>query len=190
MDAQLCLALAPPREYVVQTSWQLYYCDVASDAGCVNHRDGSVYPNLTFVQRIEGPGNKQFLLFNNRFMRHGMVNSGYHVFQLVPKARNPRGYEFYMLAVGDHYFAGEGGLPPCRDLAAEEEAVEVRGVSVIGEGSRGVTLQFVTFVTPCSGGESSERTVEFKIVDGVLQGASASGLEGRRLRPPPSQSHQ
>jgi hypothetical protein len=167
--ADSCLALAPPREYVVLTWQQIYYCDVSSESGCVENTQGYWYPGLRAVRRISGANNNQFVLFKNGGMQHGLVGSGYHVFQLVPKSKNRRGYELYRLAVGDHYFLGEGGLPPCRDLAAEDKATEVKRMDVSDERSSSVTLRFDQLVTPCNGGEPIEESVEFNLIDGMFQ---------------------
>jgi hypothetical protein len=85
------MALAPPREYVVITSDQIYYCNTKDNPGCVIDTDGFYYPNLSVVRQFSGARNKQYVLLSAVNMRRGVTGSGYHIFQLAPKSKKTQG---------------------------------------------------------------------------------------------------
>jgi hypothetical protein len=163
------MALAPPREYVVITSDQIYYCNTKDNPGCVIDTDGFYYPNLSVVRQFSGARNKQYVLLSAVNMRRGVTGSGYHIFQLAPKSKNPRGYVVYSLGVGD-YYAEEAD--PCAELPAEAEATLIRSVDILHEGTKTVTLAFTEDVTNCSSGVAGVRTLTFSVVDGLFKPAS------------------
>jgi hypothetical protein len=169
------MALSPRRQYVVMTQSQIYYCDTRNRSGCVeNSDDGSWFPNLDEERQFSGSRNKQYVLLYAYQMRSGIFSRSFHIFQLVPKSKNPRGYVVYSLDVGDYY----GEVPDsCEDLPDDvDEAIRIESVDIRGEGTRNVTLVFTERVTTCSTRVTTSRTVTCALDDGLFTRNSPKSL--------------
>lgn len=94
------------REFVYTDNWNFYYCKVQKEdvLSCEEHEKGIWYPNLSVAGRFSGKNGKKFVLLKTGRLSRGIYGSGYHVFFLVPRSVNERGYTVFTFEdVGEVY---------------------------------------------------------------------------------------
>ena len=101
-------------------------------------------------------------------MKRGVFGDGYGIFSLVPKSIDPRGFDIYGLA-GGVIFHGEdpATADPCRDVG--DEATEITGYELLGEGTGDVELRFTQRRIDCKTREESQRVLRFRPRNGKFE---------------------
>jgi len=117
------------------------------------------YPDLELRASFSGAG-KHFALFHVEQLKGGTFGEGYHVFYLVPRQVDQRGYRIFFLegAGAQDQSDSEGKCASAADL---QDGQEVSDVTVAGsppfqildEGQSDVTIQFNQQIIRCKTGQ-------------------------------------
>jgi hypothetical protein len=117
-----------------------HYCDLRTSApGC--KAEPHWFYAFETKQQFTGANGKRYMLWHTWQMKRGIYSDGYGIFSLVPRSIDPRGFAVYTLP-GGMIFQGEdpANSDPCRDLG--DEATEITGYELRGEGTEEVELRF------------------------------------------------
>lgn len=144
-----------------------YYCDLREAAPSCKPEAFGPYA-FEIKQQFSGANGKRYLLWYNWQLRRGVFGDGYGIFSLVPKSIQPRGFDIYGLA-GGQMFQGENPATadPCRDVG--DEATEITGYELLGEGTADVELRFTQRRIDCKTREQSQHVLRYRPSNGKFQ---------------------
>lgn len=107
---------------------------------------------------------KEFILYSNSRLSHGIYGSGFHIFFFVPKSENPRGYKItHLKNAGDFNGTYSDAGKVCSNLKSDDQAVEHIGnnYEIINNRKRSVGVRFIQKLTSCKTNAISTRTIEY-----------------------------
>jgi hypothetical protein len=165
-----CLALNR-RAFVFTTAVNFEDCRIDEATGilrCSDAAKGTWYPNLDLVASFSGDG-KRFALFYSEQLEHGFFGEGYHLFYLVPRHVDDRGYRILQLEDVGAFDQSDasGQCASSDDLQAGEQVSDVVKAGsppfeILNEGSSDVTIRFNQQIIRCATGQVIDDTVSYR----------------------------
>lgn len=119
-------------------------------------------------REFTGANGKRFMLWKTFRYRQGVYSHTYGIASLVPKSVELRGFAVYTLA-GGVIFRGEDPTTsdPCQELG--DEATEITGYELLGEGTADVELRFTERVVNCKTREETARLNRYRPQNGKFE---------------------
>lgn len=144
-----------------------HYCDLRTSTPTCRPEPFAPYSFEVKAQFTSARG-KQYLLWHSGGWTRGVYRDGFGIFSLVPKSIDPRGFAIYVLT-GSEIFQGEdpSTADPCRDVG--EEATEVTGYELSGEGTADLELRFKTRTIACKTKSESLELLRFRPKSGKFE---------------------
>lgn len=166
------------QEFLYTDFWTIYYCKSQKGVlSCSDHEEGVRFMYEDVVTRFSENNGKKFVLLRTDELHFGIASSGYHVFFLVPKSINPRGYEIFWLKGAGEY-TGDAAIDKSvskdermskacdgiydKSMDDTTEAImETRKPEIINQGSSNPIIRFTQERTLCKSGQVSRQILEY-----------------------------
>jgi hypothetical protein len=166
-----CLRLTP-REFLLFAQPTgpgnpFHYCDLRGRSPVCEAEPNGFYA-FDIKQEFTGARGKRFMLWHTWQMKRGVYRDGYGIFSLVPKSMDPRGFDIYALP-GGVIFLGEdpSTADPCRDVG--DEATEIMGYELLGEGTAEVELRFTKRRIDCKTRQETSGVLRYRPKNGKFE---------------------
>lgn len=137
-----------------------HYCDLRTAPPACKEEPHWFY-TFEINEQFTGAHGQRFMLWYTWQMKRGVMTDGYGIVSLVPKSQAARGFEIYALS-GGYIFKGEdpSTADPCRDLS--EDATEITGYELRGDGSEDVELRFNKRTIDCQTRQESLSALRYR----------------------------